>query len=193
MLISGSNIAGGNCNYPEFYTSLDDWKQSTVGTGARKKDIVKTTIRNSKMTTTREFGIYSDIDECVKSSVPEQYKTNSVNISDVWTILKYEKGDFFKKHKDGVSQKEHVSTILAIPPKSICEHSGGELVIYKDDNTGDIECEIHADQNEWTIVCMNVNISHEVKPVLSGIRYVFKNKIIVNTECVISDEVLTTV
>lgn len=185
----------------EFYLNINNWQQSTVGTGASKKNIVKSSVRKSEYCEIYcDFISSNNVENCVKQSVSEEYQpfikplfcendaSNVLDVSDAnektcWTLLKYLPGDFFAKHKDGVSSKEHVGTILIIPPKAVCPYEGGELVIYGDFATkkhNTIECEITADQTKWTIICMNVNIYHEVKPTISGTRFVFKNKIMVD-------------
>lgn len=83
------------------------------------------------------------------------------------SLLKYEKGDFFNKHVDGKSCHGHVGTILIYPPKCESDYEGGDLIL-------DNDIVITADEHEWKIVILNLNVSHEVSKITSGTRYVFK-------------------
>jgi hypothetical protein len=95
-------------------------------------------------------------------------------------LLKYDIGGFFKKHCDhcqGIRESngkkfKHVATILIIPPMFLHEHTGGELNLFLDNKTETISA-----TNEWTIIIFKLGIVHEVLPLTSGIRYVFKGEI----------------
>lgn len=95
-------------------------------------------------------------------------------------LLKYDIGGFFKPHCDhnqGIRESngkkfKHVATILIIPPIHLHNHTGGELKLFLENNT-----EIITATDDWTILIFKLGIIHEVLPLLSGVRYVFKAEV----------------
>ena len=82
-----------------------------------------------------------------------------------WKVLKYEKGDFFTKHKDQIG----MYTALFFHENSDCE--GGELVI---DNQEFITYGLNR------IIIFSTDKFHEVREITKGHRYVFKTSLIRN-------------
>lgn len=86
-----------------------------------------------------------------------------------WTMLQYEKGSFFSKHTD----RNGVCTALFFP---YCEQNkkceGGELIIYDKQNKKEIYEINKFDCNK--IIIFDANTEHEVLPLISGVRYVFR-------------------
>ncbi|SNW62616.1 2OG-Fe(II) oxygenase [Orpheovirus IHUMI-LCC2] len=142
------------------------WKDSTVGYNG--DNIINTEVRNSKWAK-----YYDDIklDKPIK---------NNLNIIlgpdceyDDWTLLKYETGCKFTKHKDGVKNGKHAGTLLVIFPKSYSDYTGGELVIYKDQE----EVIVRGYDDNYCVVFLGIDLDHEVKEVLSGTRYCLKTPV----------------
>ena len=98
--------------------------------------------------------------------------------SNNWDMLVYEKGDFFACHTDGKENDLHLATILLLPPKSINNYKGGELIVY-DGNNNKI---ITAHETDWTVIGLPINIGHESKPVIEGKKIIFKTKFQINKE-----------
>lgn len=84
-------------------------------------------------------------------------------------IIKYEQGSFFKQHTDSSrndveeSNKRFRSLVVQLSDES--EYEGGELLLYKGNNT------ITASKEIGNIILFNSDIVHEVSPILSGTRY----------------------
>lgn len=93
-------------------------------------------------------------------------KMTNRQIDGVFSFLKYEKGCFTLKHTDRIG--DYTCLIFPAGYKS----TGGELVIYKDGK--EIVNFKHYNIEYDTIVIFPVGLEHEVLPVTSGERYVFK-------------------
>lgn len=99
-----------------------------------------------------------------------------------FNLLKYDIGNFFKKHIDHYfgnfelngKKFNHIGTILVLPPMYLHTHTGGDLVLFI--NESDVKI-IKSDTDEWTIIIFLLNTPHEVLELLSGIRYVFKGHV----------------
>ncbi len=99
-------------------------------------------------------------------------------------LLKYKKGDFFKKHvdrsedEDGAefSRKRRISAVIFLnsqeeTPQNNC-YTGGSLVFYglmKSGSSGDVAIPLNG--KKGLLVCFKSNIVHEVTPVTNGTRY----------------------
>ena len=98
-----------------------------------------------------------------------------------WTLIQYDEGDQFVKHKDGRSSDEydvHFGTLLLFPPKSFSKFEGGELVFYDTEDTDKIYTIIRPNEfDSWTLVAFPLNVFHECRVISNGTRYVFKSKI----------------
>lgn len=89
------------------------------------------------------------------------------------TLYKYEEGDFFAKHVDRQRSDTHAYTILLLPP---CDNSlkncfqGGNLKI----GSTIIEC---SSISEYTYLIFNIDLEHELEPILKGTQFVFKSQL----------------
>lgn len=89
------------------------------------------------------------------------------------TILKYEKGDYFDKHRDRKRDDLHIGSCLFLPPKSLLgDLEGGDLLIYQDENSDSIK--INYDEKSWKCITFPLRTFHSVTPVVSGIKYTIK-------------------
>jgi len=95
------------------------------------------------------------------------------NKLDTLQIIKYEVGSFFRKHVDGQYGKNHMGTLLMIPPNTT-RHVGGDLVIYDPQNDSIEIDRIIAHSTCWTFVVLKIGTPHEVTEVTYGCRYVYK-------------------
>lgn len=96
----------------------------------------------------------------------------------VWNMLVYEGGDFFSKHTDGRANTQHYGTLLLFPPKCLSNYVGGDLIVHKGEDT----ITITADEKEWTLVGLPMDVEHECTPVISGKRIVFKAPFMVESK-----------
>jgi hypothetical protein len=93
-----------------------------------------------------------------------------------YTIISYDVGGFFVPHNDNKVHKQHYGTLLIFPPATgDLAHSGGELIITKEDGT---EFVFDSSKNtQWTFVAFHQHLLHECKPVTSGHRVVIKTEL----------------
>lgn len=193
---------------PNFYTDEKlRWRKSTVGSGERKQNILNVEVRSSDYWNLYDSSIYlsdrakqeakNNMCEIIPKKYNPQntlinpfYKNEDDNNEIEWDLIRYKTGDYFKKHTDGKLDVGHFGTVLLIPPKNICPHEGGELVLYNEDNTDE---KIIADQFKWVAVVLGINVPHEVLPVTEGTRYIFKSKICISEKYVklIDTKILT--
>jgi rubrerythrin len=86
--------------------------------------------------------------------------------------VQYLKGGFFKKHKDSIKSVTHFATVLVLIPSRLSPHTGGTLRVW------DEEEKIHEFNTETmeqvTVVMFHPSLFHEVLPITSGTRVVFK-------------------
>lgn len=174
-------------SFNKFISELS-WSESKVGYGKTNKLHLKTRRSYSAkeklnfiINTSDSNDIiddFLDIDKIILSDSKSNITWLDENTMRSWDVLKYEPGDFFDYHTDGKSEKNHVGTIILLPPKSIFNYSGGELILLCDDK----EIIINSDDNDWFCVVFDINIKHKVNKVLNGSRIVFKSKIFKNSK-----------
>jgi len=130
----------------------------------------------------RSFEAKCDINLILENSIFKKYaefleepETEKYFLrNEYFNLLKYEEGDFFKEHQDSKYIENHIGTILVYPPKKLSNYEGGELYLSKENVI------IEAYEDKWSIVLLHVNTLHEVKPLKSGLRYVFKQHFIID-------------
>lgn len=96
------------------------------------------------------------------------------------TLYKYDEGDFFAQHVDRQRSENHAYTLLILPPCNNNTHNwfeGGNLII----GSSVIKCSSITD---YTYLIFNIDILHELEPILKGTRYVFKSQLDVTDKSV---------
>jgi predicted 2-oxoglutarate/Fe(II)-dependent dioxygenase YbiX len=94
-----------------------------------------------------------------------------------YELLKYEVGDFFSRHIDTRLSESHLFTCLLFVPQTDHPFVGGNLVFSDEKRTFSALVE-PSKFTEPTMVIFSVNLYHEVTPIESGTRYVFKNSLV---------------
>lgn len=97
------------------------------------------------------------------------YNEEIIQLSDdelEFTLLKYEKGDFFKLHKD--HKGSHTCLILGGT-----QFQGGILTIKN--NIFEIKINPEDIKDGYYMIIFSINFLHEVTPIIDGIRYVLKS------------------
>jgi hypothetical protein len=99
-------------------------------------------------------------------------KVSHYNSLRKWKVHKYEKGCFFKPHKDTKINELHIGTVVLIPPKNYSPYTGGNLIIYdsKDQNKKILDI---TPIDGWQSVFIKLDQKHEILEVTSGTRYSF--------------------
>jgi hypothetical protein len=159
--------------------NLVSWIKSTIGNPKTGENIINENIRDSfcsdekfivKGLDYEELNIVQDIlGFDFESNIDINYNNEGNYLR--WNLVKYEQNGMFKKHSDGKKNEMHFSTALLIPPYSINKFKGGELLLYTKE--GEI-IEILPDETDWKLVIFGLDVEHELKEVIEGIRYVFK-------------------
>lgn len=164
------------------------WVTSTVGNSTTGENSVDSNIRNSfkgKDPVIISFDYSEDkprID--LQKFFPDfkfkyRYDFNEEGDYIRWEAIQYLSGGFFARHTDGQEDNSHYGTAIILPPthynvlkgELTAEpvYTGGELIL---DDT-----EVTADESKWKIVLFTIDTPHELKPVLSGERIIFKSKL----------------
>jgi hypothetical protein len=161
------------------------WIDSTVGNSKTGENIVDQTIRNSfkgKKSMVIEFDYNENHRVLLDNFFPDfkfEFKFDFNNEGDYidWEAIRYTSGGFFARHIDGKKDSSHYGTAIIIPPinfnllkmelTSEPLYTGGELIV--DD------LEILADDS-WKLILISIDTPHELKPVLSGERIIFKSR-----------------
>jgi hypothetical protein len=137
----------------------ENWIVSSVGKNGI--DSIDMTVRNSmvskyKFTMDYPMELFNDL----------HLRVDNLPLLNL-QLLKYNEGNFFARHKDRKYSEKHKYTILILPPMSVGNiFTGGEICINGQ--------EIIQDINKYKIIIFSLDLIHNINPVLSGIRYVFK-------------------
>ena len=86
-----------------------------------------------------------------------------------FTLLKYERDDFFKPHVSTKLSKSHQYTCLLFVPYN--DYKGGELLIKG--HASYIQCFPSCYPNSCTMIILSIDMVHEISPVTRGIQHVF--------------------
>ena len=117
------------------------------------------------------------------------FKQNNIlcdkNEYDYFSLLKYETGDFFLNHRDtdlsnALDNLIHQYTCLIFCPYGE-DLEGGELILKHPDRLYDIKIDssVKTNNNQFVMVIFSIDMYHEVLPIISGSRYVFKKPLFV--------------
>ena len=156
----------------DIFTLTYKWETSDVYSYYLKKNISNETIRKSLSSIVdykQMNGFHTNIITKININDLWVYKSSS------WKAIKYTKDSFFSLHRDIFDKIYDIGTIVIIPPKSICNYTGGELNLYFNEKEF---ITVIADDIMWMYCIFDYNVYHEVLPVLSGERIIFKNNII---------------
>lgn len=182
-----NSISSCNINFIDFIEQ-QDWIYSNVGT-PDGLNIFNKDVRKS-MVCTKKVNLFFDnnlnnhiIQNFIGIKTPTDYQNNITYSNITWNdnnhnmrifeIIKYQKNDFFSSHIDAKENSSHIGTIIIIPPKSMFNHQGGELIL----QTNEKEIIINADDTKWFCLVFDINIKHKLNKILSGQRIIFKSKI----------------
>lgn len=105
----------------------------------------------------------------------------------LFSLLKYEEGDFFLNHRDTNMSNEidgtHEYTCLIFCPygEDYRTLKGGELMLRHPDGLYEIKFDpaVETRQGRFVMVIFSIDMYHEVLPIIKGSRYVFKKPLFV--------------
>ena len=158
------------------YSFLNDENFTRTFSNINNIDLLNLDERSS-WTHKKKFSIY---DDDIEYDGDDFYKTLNVNNDlENYQLLKYEKGDFFNKHKDRKLGENHKYTLLIFFNDNKEKLEGGELILSDDSNTFKIEFD-NSKIDKPIMVIFSIDLYHKVEPVKSGTRYVLKKPLYIN-------------
>lgn len=90
------------------------------------------------------------------------------NMEELSRVVRYEKGQQFKPHRDSEDGYNHRYKTLVIQLSDEVDYEGGDLVVYdKEGNT------ITTNKSIGNMILFNSDLLHEAKPVINGTRYIW--------------------
>jgi hypothetical protein len=107
------------------------------------------------------------LDSIVKQTIEELGVQVSTR-AERYKLLLYEKGAFFKAHKDSEKSPGMFGTLVICLPS---EHSGGEVHLIRGGKMSVLETAKHS-QYDLSTLAWYSDVQHEIKPVTSGYRLV---------------------
>ena len=123
------------------------------------------------------------------SEATQFFEQNNIQYKDnYFSLLKYETGDFFLNHCDtdlsnALDNLIHQYTCLIFCPygEDGEDLEGGELILKHPDRLYDIKVDssVKTNNNQFVMVIFSIDMYHEVLPIISGSRYVFKKPLFV--------------
>lgn len=107
-------------------------------------------------------------------------KYNNIDLfqNDNYKLIKYETGDFFKKHIDTQLNGFHKYTCLIFCPNDE-PFDGGNIIFTNKNETFTASFDI-SKFTEITMIIFSLDLYHEIKNVISGKRFVFKKPLFTN-------------
>ena len=111
----------------------------------------------------------------------KQHNIMTGDAFDIYTLLMYQEGDFFKNHRDRQVSPHHKYTCLIFFFDEDNHYEGGNLILHKAENLFKIDFK-PSNYNGFLMVIFSLELYHEVLPIIRGTRYVFKKTLLVNPE-----------
>ena len=143
-------------------------RQAPFGRG--EETVVDTSVRNTWELDASQFKLANPgwddfLQNTLLKSVTEKLGLPGVK-ADLYKLLLYEPGSFFKPHKDSEKAPGMVATLVVCLPS---KHEGGGVHLSHANKTYDIES---GPASDFKLTCMAwyADITHEVKPLISGYR-----------------------
>lgn len=192
--------------YPNYLINSDEFMKNIILPDTSKfcKKHVTTCTLNGKIIVDKSLRVCESYSanfciesEKLKQRMLELYGKNVIHIGQkslvsvtdwIWQyittfeLLRYSEGGFFLKHNDRLKisnfgrSRTHTHIALIYPPSYISEYTGGDLILYDHDGAVTHTIVPSAFTN-WTCVIFEQTTSHEITPVTSGKRFVFKGAI----------------
>jgi len=109
-------------------------------------------------------------DEIRNLLLPKLSKYGVIELSNYFNILRYEKGQEFKKHRD-IGLNKHTNKryrTLIIQLSNFDDYEGGDLIVW--DNNEQIKTVCNKEIGN--MILFPSKLLHQAKPVISGTRYV---------------------
>lgn len=111
----------------------------------------------------------------------KQHNIMTGDAFDIYTLLMYQEGDFFKNHRDRQVSPHHKYTCLIFFFDEDNHYEGGNLILHKAENLFKIDFK-PSNYIGFLMVIFSLDLYHEVLPIIRGTRYVFKKTLFVNPE-----------
>ena len=146
-----------DCHYFKSLSDDDSFKRSKV-TGYSNLDIISEHRTSSELTIT----LTNDLSNILLEKLKE-FEIKS--LPEFFMILKYDKNQEFKRHTDsGIEYPNRYKTLI-IQLSDETEYDGGELCIFRNDET------IISSKEIGNVTMFDSSIEHSVNKIKDGIRY----------------------
>ena len=103
--------------------------------------------------------------------LPKLEKFNVISVPNTMTVVRYDKGQYFRNHIDNGIGHEYRYKSVSIQLSDKSEYNGGDLIIQIPDENG-IKSTTAVSRSRGNMVMFDSLLLHEVDEVLSGTRYV---------------------
>lgn len=146
-----------DCHYFKSLCDDDSFKRSKV-TGYSNLDVISEHRTSSELTIT----LTDDLSNILLEKLKE-FEIKS--LPEFFMILKYDKNQEFKRHTDSGIEYPNRYKSLIIQLSDETEYDGGELCIFRNDET------IVSSKEIGNVIMFDSSIEHSVNKIKDGIRY----------------------
>ncbi|KAG9770929.1 hypothetical protein KCU88_g6480, partial [Aureobasidium melanogenum] len=157
--------------------------------GKGEETLVDTSVRKSWQLEPTQFSIRnSEWNNAINRILNDVYKGLSLNCgrenvsADLYKLLLYEEGAFFKPHRDSEKAPGMFGTLMICLPSS---HQGGELVLTHNNDTVEFNTS-PTSEFDISYAAWYSDVLHEVKPVTQGYRLVLIYNLIRHNSATVS-------
>ena len=138
---------------------------------------------NKRSSWTNKFSYFLNFNDEINNFFNE----HNIYVANPFQLLKYKVGDFFLNHKDTKINSDagsHEYTCLIFCPYSNENLEGGNLIFKNPDELYEIKFNpsIETNKNNFVMIIFDVNMYHEVEPIISGMRLVFKKPLFIKNK-----------
>lgn len=103
--------------------------------------------------------------------LPKLKKFNVVSLPNTLTVVRYDKGQYFRNHIDSGIGHEYRYKSVSIQLSDRGNYNGGDLIIQIPDENG-ITTGIASNRNRGSMIMFDSSLLHEVDEIIYGTRYV---------------------
>lgn len=116
------------------------------------------------------YDSHIDLSDSTKNLILSKLKKyNVIDIPEISTVVRYEKGQEFKPHRDSEDGFNHRYKTLVIQLSDEIEYNGGELHVWLKNQKNPIV----ANKQLGNTIMFNSDLLHQATPVLNGVRYIW--------------------
>lgn len=134
-----------------------------------------TDIRNSGRVIIDSQDFVDNLLPRIKHIIPNIYKSKKfLSINPRLRILKYNEGEYFKRHEDGNYSNSVSKSLITVLIYLNCDYEGAWTIVYNNDKD---KIGTAIEPLLGSILLLDQEIEHEVKPLKSGTKYVLRTEL----------------